>query len=171
MGWASTCPALPSETLTAEDTRDRPVTFVSYISFYVSCRSHTRLLIHSAAIYSDCAIRSWGQRNWWSFFWGSCLWCLSMSSCTDAVAKSTQKGLKQLCCKLSTWKWYPSGSWCGPQRIIQQVCGKRKVKRVNIHIKNVEEQHYCKAKTPPPKTPIYSWKTARKPKDGILMKI
>lgn len=150
-------------------TRDRPVTFVSHLSFYVSCRSHTRLLIRSAAIYSDCAIRSWGLRNWWSFVWGSCLWCLSMSSCTDAVAESTQKGLKQLCCKLSTWKWFPSGNWCGPQRIIQQVCGKRKVEKVNIQIKNMEKQHNYKAMTPPQTAIIPGQLQENKIKQAILV--
>lgn len=135
--WASTsfCGCLPKPWQLRIATRVKPVTFVFHISLYGSWRSHTRLLIRSVAIYSGCATHSWGQRSWWSFFWGSCLWCPSMSSCTDYVVKSTQKGLKQLCCKLSTWKWFPSGNWWGPQRTIQQVCGNRKVERVNIHIK------------------------------------
>lgn len=90
----------------------------------------TRLLTRWAVGRSGSAAPA--PRSWWSFSWGSCLSCPSTSSCTGAAAKSTQKGLRQLCCKLSTWRWSPSGSWCGPQRIIQQVWGKREGEGVNI---------------------------------------
>lgn len=109
--------------------RGGPVAVVSQISLG---RCRAGLLIRSAAEGCGCAARPPAPRSWWSSSWGSCWWCPSTSSCTGAAAKSTQKGLKQLCCKLSTWKWSPSGSWCGPRRIIQRVWGKREGERVNV---------------------------------------
>lgn len=41
----------------------------------------------------------------------ACWWCQCMSSCTGVGGGSTQMGRKLPCCKLSTWRQFPSEGW------------------------------------------------------------
>lgn len=130
--WASPCPTAASQNLGSWAELLGLGQLLLFHKQKALCRSHTRPLTRWAAEGSGCGPRPPAPRSWWSSSWGPCWWCPSTSSCTGAAAKSTQKGLRQLCCKLSTWKWSPSGRWCGPRRIIRQVWGEREGERVSI---------------------------------------
>lgn len=46
-----------------------------------------------------------------SYASAACWWCQRTSSCTGVGAGSTRRGRRLLCCKLSTWRQFPSGGW------------------------------------------------------------
>lgn len=46
-----------------------------------------------------------------SYASAACWWCQCMSSCTGVGAVSTRRGRRLPCCKLSTWRQFPSGGW------------------------------------------------------------
>lgn len=55
--------------------------------------------------------RAWARTRSRSYASAACWWCQCMSSCTGVGAGSTRRGRRLPCCKLSTWRQFPSGGW------------------------------------------------------------
>lgn len=55
--------------------------------------------------------RAWARTRSRSYASATCWWCQCTSSCTGVGAGSTRRGRRLPCCKLSTWRRFPSGGW------------------------------------------------------------